>query len=216
MDLVLFGMQGSGKGTQSSNIAQQCGFKMFETGAELRRLASENSDLGRKVKKIIEAGHLVPTDMVMEIIADFIHHLPRSANALFDGIPRSADQQEQFDQLMMKEDRTFIGLLIELSEDEAQRRLTTRRVCENCKSVFPAFYNKETCENCGGILVTRTDDTPEAIRSRLNTFLEKTVPVIKNYQAQGKMLVVNGKQSIEDVWRDIVLVLQPHFHCNTP
>lgn len=213
MDLVLFGMQGSGKGTQSNRIAKHCGFKIFETGAELRRLANENSDLGRKVKEIIEAGHLVPTEVVMEIIADFIHHLPNGTSALFDGIPRSADQQEQFDRLMVKEGRTFKCLVIELSEEEALKRLSTRRICENCKSAFPAFYNKETCENCGGKLVTRKDDTSQAIRSRLNTFLEKTIPVIKNYQAQGKMFTVNGEQSIEEVWRDILLVLQPHFPC---
>ena len=213
MDLVLFGMQGSGKGTQSKFIAERCGLTVFETGAELRRLAAEDSELGKKVKSIIEAGNLVPSEVVMEIVADFLHHLPHGANALFDGVPRSEDQQKLFDALMAQENRSFMGLLIELSEEEALKRLTTRRICKNCKSTFPAFYEKNTCENCGGELITRHDDTPDAIRTRLDTFLQKTVPVIDSYKAQGKMLTVNGEQGIEGVTKDTFEILKLHFPC---
>lgn len=209
MDLVLFGMQGSGKGTQSKIIAEQCGLSIFETGAELRRLALKDSKLGHKVKTIIEAGHLVPSEVVMESITDFIHRLPKGA--LFDGIPRSRDQQELFDSLLEKENREFLGLLIELSEKEALKRLTARRMCKSCKSVFPAFYTKKTCENCGGELGIRHDDTKEAIKVRIATFLKETVPVIEDYKSKGKMLVVNGEQSIEDVTKDCLAVLKPYF-----
>ena len=160
MDLVLFGMQGSGKGTQSKAIAEHCNLVIFETGAELRRLSSEDSELAQKVKAIIESGNLVPTEVVMEIITDFLHKLPAGKNALFDGIPRSDDQKEQFDALMTKEGRSFKGLLIELTEAEAVKRLTTRRMCPTCKTIFPAAYEKETCEHDGSTLITRQDDTP--------------------------------------------------------
>jgi len=213
MDLVLFGMQGSGKGTQSKLIAEHCGLTIFETGAELRRLSTEDSDLARKVKTIIEAGNLVPTEVVMEIIADFLHHLPSGANALFDGIPRSDDQQKLFDELMQKEGRSFTGLLIELSEQEALKRLTTRRMCPSCKTIYPAAYTKDICEHDGSTLITRQDDTPDAIRVRIDTFLQKTVPVIEFYKAQNKMLVVRGEQSIEGVTKDIMEVLKPSFPC---
>ncbi len=213
MDLVLFGMQGSGKGTQAAFIAERCGLEIFETGAELRRLAAENSDLGRKVNSIITAGHLVPTEVVMEIISNFLRQLPAGKAALFDGIPRSKDQQEAFDALMKKEGHDFLGLLIELSEKEALHRLTTRRVCSKCKAVYPAFYDKDKCEACRGELEIRHDDTPEAIRVRIDTFLEKTAPVIENYKIQGKMLVVDGEKSIEDVTKDIMEVLKPYFPC---
>lgn len=213
MDLVLFGMQGSGKGTQSKYIASHCNLVVFEAGAELRRLANEDSQLGHKVKSIIESGNLVPTEVVMEIIADFTNKLPEGKSALFDGIPRSEDQKEQFDELMQKEGRSFKGLLIEISEEEALNRLTTRRVCEDCKTGYPAFYEKEKCEACGGKLVTRKDDTPDAIRVRLDTFLEKTVPVIENYKNEGKMLIVNGEQKIEGVTHDIMELLKDDFSC---
>ena len=208
MDLILFGMQGSGKGTQSRFLAESCGFEIFEAGAELRRLATEDSELARKVKAIMEAGHLVPTEVVMEIIEDFLHRLPQGKAALFDGIPRSEDQREQFDALLQKTGRSFLGLLIELSEEEALKRLTTRRVCSVCKASYPSFYEKDLCESCGGSLETRKDDTPDAIRVRIDTFLSKTVPVIEHYKKEGKLLVVNGEQSIEKVTSDMMEALK--------
>lgn len=211
MDLVLFGMQGSGKGTQSQRIAEHCGLEIFETGAELRRLSSEDSDLARKVKSIMEAGNLVPTEVVMEIIANFFKRLPAGKSALFDGIPRSDDQKIQFDALMTKEGRSFKGLLIELTEEEAVKRLTTRRMCPQCKTIYPAAYSAETCEKDQSTLVTRQDDTPDAIRVRLDTFLQKTVPVIESYKAEGKMLIVKGEQSIDEVTEDVKEVLKTDF-----
>lgn len=211
MDLVLFGIQGSGKGTQSKAIAEHCGLVIFETGAELRRLSTEDSELARKVKAIIESGNLVPTEVVMEIITDFLHRLPAGKSALFDGIPRSDDQKEQFDALMIKEGRTFKGILIELTEAEAVKRLTTRRMCPTCKTIYPAAYQKETCEADGSTLITRQDDTPAAIRVRLDTFLQKTVPVIEAYKTEGKMLIVKGEQAIEQVTHDIQEVLKTDF-----
>lgn len=211
MDLVLFGMQGSGKGTQSKVIAEHCGLVIFETGAELRRLSSEDSELARKVKAIIESGNLVPTEVVMEIIADFLNRLPEGKSALFDGIPRSDDQKEQFDALMTQKGRSFKGLLIELTEEEAVKRLTTRRMCPTCKTIYPASYTAETCQNDNSTLITRQDDTPDAIRVRLDTFLQKTVPVIDAYKAEGKMLIVKGEQPIEQVSKDVQEVLKADF-----
>ncbi len=213
MDLILFGMQGSGKGTQSKFISGRYDLAVFETGAELRRLANEDSELGQKVKNIIESGQLVSTNIVMEIIEDFLHKLPHGQYALFDGIPRSEEQQIEFDKLLEKEDRDFMGLNIKISEEEALKRLTTRRLCEKCKATYPAFYDKDTCEACDGNLITRRDDTPDAIRTRIDTFLDKTVPVINNYEKRDQMITVNGEQSIEDVTQDSLEVLKPHFSC---
>lgn len=213
MDLILFGMQGSGKGTQSKFISERCSLSVFETGAELRRLASEDSDLGRKVKSIIEAGNLVSTEIVMEIVLNFLHNLPEGHSALFDGIPRSQEQQVALDELLEKEGREFMGLDIRITEEEALRRLTTRRLCENCKTTYPAFYAEDACGECGGNLVTRRDDTPDAIRTRIDTFLGKTMPVIEDYAARGKMITVNGEQGIEEVTDDCMEALKPYFPC---
>lgn len=211
MDLVLFGIQGSGKGTQSKVIAERCELEIFETGGALRKLSAEDSELGRKVKSTIEAGHLVTTEIVMEIIADFLKKLPEGKSALFDGIPRSEDQKVQFDQVMKNSGRDFMGLWIELTSDEAMKRLTTRRICSKCKEVYPADYKGSVCEKCGGELITRTDDTPDAIKVRLQTFDEKTLPVIREYEAEGKMLKVDGEKSIPEVTSDILSVLKPYY-----
>lgn len=201
MDLVLFGIQGSGKGTQGKFIAEKFGFETFETGAELRKLAKEESELGKKVKGIIEAGHLVPNEVVMEIIENFMNRLPSGKKVLFDGIPRKMAQKKSFDALMTKLGREFAGILIQISKEEALRRLTTRRLCEKCKSVYPASYESSVCE-CGGKLTTRADDNPESIKIRLNAYENETTPVIEVYKKEGRMIEINGEQKIGEVTKE--------------
>jgi len=211
MDLVFFGMQGSGKGTQGKLLAERHDLTVFETGGALRKLAQEDSELGQKVKSIIEAGKLVPNEVVMEIIEDFMGKLPEGKTVLFDGIPRKMEQAETFDALMEKLGREFMGVLIEISEDVAMERLTTRRLCGDCKEVYPSKYEKDSCEKCGGELVTRKDDNAEAIQTRLKAYAEETMPVIEKYVAAGKMLKVNGAQAIEDVDTELEAALKDHL-----
>src|SRR5579883_1600694 len=177
MDIVLFGIQGSGKGTLGKVVAEKYGLVIFETGGELRKLSQENSELARKVKSIIEAGHLVPNEVVMEIIENFMNKLPAGKNVLFDGIPRKMVQAESFDTLMKKHNRDILGILVEVPEEVVIKRLMSRRICENCKTVYPASYTKEACEKCGGKLVTRSDDNPESIKTRIKAYHDETMPV---------------------------------------
>lgn len=209
MDIVLLGIQGSGKGTQSKFLQDQYGLVYFETGRELRKLSQEDSPLGQKVKSIIEAGHLVPSEVVMDIIADFMSKLPRGAQVLFDGIPRKKDQAEQFEQVMKDTGREFACVYITLSKEEAMKRLTTRRICEKCKTVYPATYTEETCSACGGKLITRSDDNPESIQNRINAFFNETTPVIEDYRARNMLVEVTGEQSIEDVTKELFSKLDP-------
>jgi len=199
MDIVLFGMQGSGKGTQGAMLAQKTGWKVFETGGVLRALASQDSELAKKVKSIMEAGNLVPTEVVMEIIANFIETEGGDDPIIFDGIPRSMDQAIPFDELMKKEGRDFLGVLIDIDQETALKRLTTRRICEGCKAVYVATYDKDECEKCGGKLITRSDDNPEAIQQRLENYAAKTVPVIEKYESEDKMLRINGLPTPDEV-----------------
>ncbi len=203
MDLVLFGMQGSGKGTQGKLISKEYNLQIFETGAALRKLAQEDSELGKKVKSIIEAGALVSNEIVMEIIEDFMANLPEGTNVLFDGIPRKMEQSETFDALMVKMGREFTGVLIEISEEVAMQRLTTRRICGNCKEVYPAKYTEEKCEKCGGELVVRKDDNADAIATRIHAYTNETMPVIDKYASEGKMIKINGAQDIENVDKEL-------------
>lgn len=208
MDLVLFGMQGSGKGTQGQLIAKRHKLKTFETGAELRKLAQENSVLGKKIKSIIESGRLVENEVVMEIIENFMKSIGENDIVLFDGLPRKEEQAETFDTLMGKLGREFIGILIEISEEIAMKRLTTRRICGKCKEVYPATYKEIFCAKCRNKLVTRNDDNVNAIATRLKAYRDETLPVIRKYEREGKMIKINGEQTIENVDKDLEAALK--------
>lgn len=209
MDYVLFGIQGSGKGTQGKILTQKIGAAYFETGGELRRLAKEDCELGKKVKSIIEAGQLVPNEVVMEIVENFVKTMAGAGKpVIFDGLPRNAHQSETFEALLKKNGRDYTGLYFELSREEAENRLLRRRLCSKCKEVYPAFYKDVSCKKCGGELVTRTDDNADSIRTRLEIFYKETLPVIENWKRNGKMLTVDGSKSIEEVTREMFAVIK--------
>lgn len=175
-NLVLFGMQGAGKGTQAKILAEKFGYRIFETGAELRALMKESSDLAKKVKEIVERGDLVPNEIVMEIISQFVEATPSETPILFDGIPRSLPQKETFDALIAKHYRPIQGIFIDINRSEALERLLMRG---------------------------RSDDNEEAIERRLSNYETETLPVIETYEKEGILKRVPGMQSIEAVAEDI-------------
>lgn len=209
MDLIFFGMQGSGKGTLGKDIAAKFGLEIFETGAELRKLSKEDSPLARKVKSIIDAGNLVPNEVVMEIVENFMKNIPVETAILFDGIPRMVEQAKSLNALLEKYQHSYTAVLLEIGKETALKRLTTRRICQNDKTVYPGNYEKDSCEKCGEKLVTRADDNPEAIETRINLFFEETVPAIKLYK--DTMITIDGEESIEEVKEAAIKSLTPLF-----
>ena len=208
----MFGRQGSGKGTQGKYFADRYHLTPFVMGDELRKLATEDSELGKKVKSIIEAGHLVSDDVVMEIIENFINGLKPGTNVMFDGIPRKIGQAEKFDALMEKNHRNTKGVILNISEETAIRRLTSRRMCSQCKAIFPANYDKPFCKTCGGTLESREDDSNmDSIRNRLNAFNNETMPVIERYRKEGKLIELNGEPDIDQVNTEAFPKLDPFF-----
>lgn len=206
MDLIFFGIQGAGKGTLGKTIAERYNLKTFETGGELRKLSQEDSELGKKIRSIIESGQLVSNEVVMEIVENFMNNLPENTNVLFDGIPRKVEQAKLLNTLLDKHNRIYKGVLIDIKKETALRRLTTRRVCKECKAVYPVHYEKPTCE-CGGQLVTRSDDNPEAIKNRLDAFEKETIPAIELYKE--KLVKIDGEPPIETVAELAITALDP-------
>jgi adenylate kinase len=208
MDLIFFGMQGAGKGTLGKTVASQFGLDIFETGGELRRLASEDSELGQKIKSIIEAGELVSNEVVMEIVENFVNNREGDSPILFDGIPRSVEQAQTLNSLLDKHDRKYKAVLLEIKKETALTRLTTRRLCPVDKHIYPASYKSDTCE-CGTKLVTRKDDNPEAIEKRLDLFAQETQPAIDLYS--DKLIKIDGELSIEEVNQNAIESLKELF-----
>ncbi len=204
MDIILFGMQGSGKGTQGKFLAEKYNLKTFEMGGELRRMIESGSELGQKVKTIVEAGNLVDDDTIVEVIGDFLSGVNPEDSILFDGIPRTLHQSEKLLNLLSEYSRSAFAVLIKISEQEAISRLTQRRVCEGCKGVYPPAYKADECQHCGGKLVVRHDDNLESIQKRLENYQKETVPVIKGFYEQDRLVEVDGEQVVEKVTEEMV------------
>lgn len=206
MDYVLFGIQGSGKGTQGKVMAERLGAAYFEMGGELRRLARENSKLGLKVKSIIDAGHLVPNEVVMEIVENFAQGVGEGGAGviIFDGIPRNAEQNNSLEALLKKLERKYTGVFFELSRENAENRLIKRRFCDKCKTVYPAAFSDKVCEECGGNLVTRADDNAASIRTRIDIFHKETVPIIEAWKKKGKIISVDASKTIDRVTEELL------------
>jgi adenylate kinase len=170
-DIVIFGMQGSGKGTQGEILAKKHGFTIFETGKELRKIREENSNLGRKIKSIMDRGDLVTNSIVMEIVENFFIN-NKNKKILFDGIPRSMEQKETFDALLKKYNKSIEGIYLILDEGTAIERMLERG---------------------------RSDDSLEVIKKRLENYHNETIPVIDEYVNEGIMTEIDATGTIEDI-----------------
>lgn len=204
MDIILFGMQGSGKGTQGRILSEKYDLKIFEMGGQLRHIMASGSPLGQKIGSIVNAGNLVDDQTVMEVVAEFIAGLSNEDRILFDGIPRTLDQSDKLISLLSKGGRDAFAVLIKISEEEAIKRLTQRRVCESCKGVYPPSYNSDVCQHCGHKLIVRQDDNLESIQRRLENYRNETVPVINSFYERDHLIEVDGDQAIEKVTSEMI------------
>ncbi len=180
-DIILFGVQGSGKGTQAQRIAKEFGYQIFEAGAELRKIRESDTDLGKLVKSIIDKGDLVPNEIVMEIVAEFLRNISADTKVIFDGLPRSMLQKESLDDLLNAANRDAVCLFLELPRDIAIERMQERG---------------------------RADDTDAVIKTRIDNFEAQTMPVIQTYADQSTLFCINGNQPIEKVTADIFAILR--------
>ncbi len=202
-DLILIGKQGCGKGTQAKILAEKFGFEIFETGGALRSIAKEDSDLGREVLAITTRGDLVPNEVVMKIVSDFLSKINAVSPVIFDGIPRSEEQRISLEKLLEEKGREFRALEVRLSDKEALERLSMRAKCEDCGANFGS--KEDVCPKCESTNISRrADDTPEAITKRLENFKKFTAPLLSVWEAQGKLVSVDGEQDIEVVTQEIL------------
>lgn len=204
MYIVLSGVQGCGKGTQSAILVEKFGFKTFETGSIIRGHIKGETEIGKKVKAIVESGNLVGDDIIEEMLRDFMASVKEGENVIFDGVPRNIEQKRVFDKVVSD----YKVLYMNLPKEEVEARLLGRRNCKDCKKVFPASYTSDKCDDCEGELFKRADDQDEsAIKTRIDTFFEKTLPLIDEAREEGNVVEVNANAPIETVTEEILTKL---------
>lgn len=211
MNIVLLGAPGAGKGTQAVVLSQQYNLKLVGTGDLLRKEISGGSALGLKVSVFVEAGQLVPDELVFDIIQDNLTDTDWERGLLFDGFPRTLNQAEKLDKMFTSQ-RKNIDRVLFISADNAilVDRLVNRWICKSCLRVFgretQSNGNSGKCKICGGVLTKRPDDNPETVKKRLQEYKEKTEPILRYYG--GKVLRVDGSLTIQDVTKQLIAAVE--------
>lgn len=204
MRVVLMGPPGVGKGTQAVQLKSLLGVPHVSTGDILRASMQEGSALGKKVKGFVDSGQLVPDDLMGDLIAERLGRQDAAAGFVLDGFPRTLEQVSILESVLQRLGLALDRVLIMMApEAEIVRRLSGRRTCPKCGSVFHLESRPPkapgVCDACGSALVQRKDDTEEVIRERLRVYASQTVPVAEAYRAKGLLVEVNGLGEVDAV-----------------
>ena len=205
MNLILLGAPGAGKGTQAELLVQKLSIPAISTGNMLREAMANGTDLGKKVKKYMDEGNLVPDELILGIVAERVTQ-PDCANGfILDGVPRTLAQAQALEDKGVKIDYV---VSIEVADSEIEGRMTGRRVCGKCGASYHVTANPPKteghCDLCDGELIIRKDDAPETVRKRLEVYHETTEVLKEFYGKLGRLRLVEGSQSIEGANEDIL------------
>jgi adenylate kinase len=201
MNILLFGKPGAGKGTQAPKLAESLGARILATGDVLRNATREGTTLGKKAKEFMDRGDLVPDDVILGIVGEALARPEHARGAILDGVVRTVPQAEGLERVLKSMNRKVDAVLnFDIDNDEIVRRLSGRTVCENCQTPYTGRKPGEQCEKCGGKLVRRRDDEPDAIRNRLAVYESQTAPVFDWYKRNGtRVVTVDAVGTKDDV-----------------
>lgn len=199
MNLILLGAPGAGKGTQAEKICEKFNIPAVSTGNIIREALKNGTDMGLKAKSYIDAGKLVPDDVVIGIIKERLAEDDCANGFILDGFPRTIPQAEALDSMGIIIDKVVD---IEVPDEKITARLSGRRVCLKCGATYHLEYKKPSkegiCDVCGDELVQRKDDKPETVLDRLNVYHEQTEPLKDYYSKTGKLVIVEGQEEVKD------------------
>lgn len=210
MRIVLFGPPGAGKGTQAGLLSGKFGAVHVSTGDILREAVAKGTEVGKKAQGYMERGELVPDHLVIEIAKQKLAEIGRSG-FLLDGFPRTVPQAEALDAALEEVGLPLDAVVnLRVPEEELVKRLSGRRVCRGCGRPFHADTMPDgikECNACGGEIVQRADDRPEAVRNRLRVYREQTSPLIEYYRERGLLREIEATGAIDEVFERVVVAL---------
>jgi adenylate kinase len=209
MIIVLFGKPGAGKGTQAPLISSALKVPTLATGDVLRSAVRAGTALGLEAKAFMDRGDLVPDSVILGIVAEELGQPQYARGAILDGVVRTVPQAEGLAKMLAPMGRKVDAVLaFDVDNDEIVQRLSGRTVCQNCQTPYTGREVGSVCDRCGGTLVRRKDDDPEAVRTRLRVYDEQTAPVLDWYMHNGETVaIVNAVGSIDDVTRRAMTAL---------
>lgn len=209
MKLILLGAPGAGKGTQAEKICEKYNIPSISTGNIIRAALKNGTEMGLKAKSYMDAGQLVPDDVVIEIIKDRLKEKDCQNGFILDGFPRTIPQAQALVDMGVDIDKVID---IEVPDEAITARLSGRRVCSKCANSYHVLYKKPkvegVCDACGGELIQRKDDAPETVQARLVEYHEMTEPLKGFYENLGKLKVVEGQEDVADTTKLVFAALE--------
>ena len=207
MNIVLLGAPGAGKGTQAAKLVEKFGMCHISTGDILRAAVRDQTELGVKAKGFMDAGELVPDELIIDLMKERIQQPDTQAGVLFDGFPRTTTQAVALDGMLSQLERPLdAALLIDVDFEVIVKRLTSRRMCREC-GFIGSESDGASCPKCSGEMYQRDDDNEETVKNRLNVYASQTAPVIDYYTGQDKLVKVDGNKAPDEVFADVVAKL---------
>ncbi|MFC2056383.1 adenylate kinase [Chloroflexota bacterium] len=214
--IVFLGAPGAGKGTQAARVAQELNLAHIATGDLFRQAQEQRTDLAIEAKSYMEKGMLVPDEITIRMVFERISDPDCEGGVIFDGFPRNMEQAEALDKALAEQGKTIDKVIyIKVSEEELLKRLSGRWICRQCQTPYhevssPPKVGGE-CDQCGGELYQRPDDTLETVKKRLQVYFGETASLIDYYTQVGKLLEIDGEGSMDEVKRRIVGSLSGEF-----
>ncbi len=209
MNLILLGAPGAGKGTQAEIICDKLNIPAISTGNIIRAAMKNGTEMGKKAKEYVDAGNLVPDDVVIGIIKERLLEEDCKDGFILDGFPRTIPQAEALDNMGVNIDRV---ISIEVPDDKIVARMSGRRVCAKCGASYHTEYKKAkvegVCDLCEGELICRKDDQPETVLDRLHVYHEQTEPLKDYYAKTGKLRTVEGQEEVADTTKLTLAALE--------
>jgi len=208
LNLIFLGPPGAGKGTQAKQVVDKYSIPQISTGDLMRAAVSSGSSIGEKLKSFMQAGALVPDDLVLDILLDRISSDDCSNGFLLDGFPRTVAQAEELEKALIKRNSPLSGVVsIDVPDEVLTGRLTARRICSKCSASYHLEFLKPKqegiCDRCSGELYQRKDDSEEVIRNRLKVYHDQTAPLVDFYQKKKILYPVDGNKKIDMIFQEI-------------